>query len=280
MSQPQIISEFIYFNDIKDASFNSVRLWRSDGIYEPFVYEIEEISTGMLYIGLKCAKNCLESDLGKNYFTSSKRFDWKSNINEFKILHIYKCASNHDAINLEEKMIDKSNAIFDDNYYNIVHPNIGFNTSGLKLPPVKEQTRYKISEFAKTRVGEKNPFYGKSHTEEHKNYISKINTKEKNPMYGTKATPETLAKMSKAQSGKIGYWAGKESHEFPFYGKKHTDETKKKISDSWDNIEERRVNMSKSARNKPKHICENCGGFFTKSMLTRWHGDNCKRKSS
>lgn len=44
------------------------------------------------------------------------------------------------------------------------------------------ETKVIISEFAKTRIGNKNPFYGKHHSEETKELIRK-----KNQNYGTKA---------------------------------------------------------------------------------------------
>lgn len=40
---------------------------------------------------------------------------------------------------------------------------------------VGEETRRKISEFAKTRTGEKNPFYGRHHTEETRRRLSEMN---------------------------------------------------------------------------------------------------------
>lgn len=40
---------------------------------------------------------------------------------------------------------------------------------------VGEETRRKISEFAKTRTGEKNPFYGRHHTEETRRRLAEMN---------------------------------------------------------------------------------------------------------
>lgn len=49
-----------------------------------------------------------------------------------------------------------------------------------------------------------------------------------------------------------------------FFGKHHTEETKKILSDA--------------ARSRPKFICCHCGLECTISNLTRWHNDNCKLK--
>ena len=46
-----------------------------------------------------------------------------------------------------------------------------------------KEWRDKISEFAKTRTGDKNPFYGKNHTDKTKNIISNCNTKYQINMY-------------------------------------------------------------------------------------------------
>jgi hypothetical protein len=88
---------------------------------------------------------------------------------------------------------------------------------------VTEETRRKMSESAKARCtpewrarhskavsnsvsGEKNPFYGKTHSEESKRKMSdaKVGTQagEDNPFYGKTHTEESLRKMSEAQRGK------------------------------------------------------------------------------
>ena len=79
--------------------------------------------------------------------------------------------------------------------------------------------------------GEKNPNYGKHHTDEHKRKISEKVAGEKNPNYGKKMSDEQKQKISKANSGK------KRSEEFkkflsetfsgvnhPMYGKHHSEE--------------------------------------------------------
>jgi hypothetical protein len=58
----------------------------------------------------------------------------------------------------------------------------------------------KISELNKLRVGELNPFYGKTHTEETKSILSEKNSGENNFWYGKKR-PEHAKKVSDALSG-------------------------------------------------------------------------------
>lgn len=72
---------------------------------------------------------------------------------------------------------------FGDNGYNICRE--ASTTRGRKRPP---EEMIGLSNFNKTRVGELNHFYGKTHTEETKNRISKANS-------GKKRTKETIQKI-------------------------------------------------------------------------------------
>jgi hypothetical protein len=95
--------------------------------------------------------------------------------------------------------------------------------------------------------GDKNPFYGKSHTAESKRKISESLT-------GRVITEEFKKKRSDYMSGPSN----------PFLGKPKSDSTKQKISEA----------------NKalPKFQCVNCLAWHKKSHLVRYHNDNCKQK--
>jgi len=142
-------------SNYEDYYFATERKMRIDGIYEPFVYIIQEIKTGMKYIGSKTAKGCLEADLGTKYFTSSKLVNWTCD--EFEILEIIKCVSNHDALILEGLLIEEFNAVFSESYYNQHNRGEKFNSSGKRFG---------------NRHGVNNSFYGKHHSDDTKTRLS------------------------------------------------------------------------------------------------------------
>lgn len=93
-------------------------------------------------------------------------------------------------------------------------------------------------------VGEKNPFYGKHHSEETKRELSgkareRLKNPENNPFYGKHHTKETREMLSKSKRGNIPWNKGKTSkddprilagEQNPFYRKKQSEEAKEKIS--------------------------------------------------
>jgi len=85
-------------------------------------------------------------------------------------------------------------------------------SNGLKNKGKKRTEEFK-KYLSEINSGEKNKFYGKIHSEEAKEKISKKNT-------GKKRTEEVKQKMSEIFSGENN----------PFYGKKHSDESRAKIS--------------------------------------------------
>ena len=68
---------------------------------------------------------------------------------------------------------------------------------------VKQSTKDLLSDAAKKRVGDKNSFYGKRHTEESKQKMKDNHPDfkgEKHPMYGKHHTEESIQKMKKPKS--------------------------------------------------------------------------------
>lgn len=116
---------------------------------------------------------------------------------------------------------------------------------GLKLDMIRQINKKSKCKSCRDYNGEKNPMYGKKHTLEIKEKISKINTgrilsdehKEKisnkikgknHPMYGKKHTDESKNKIRCKHLGKTGLVGV--NH--PMYGKHHSIKSKLKISKS------------------------------------------------
>lgn len=85
------------------------------------------------------------------------------------------------------------------------------------------------------RCGELHPFYGKHHTEESKDKISKALSGENSPCYGIPKSEEHKRKLSESLKGKncgeLNPMFGKCGELAPMYGKHHTEEWKQEQSE-------------------------------------------------
>ena len=90
-----------------------------------------------------------------------------------------------------------------------------------KGKPKSEEQKKKQSEAMKGKhTGENNPMYGKHHTDEAKERMSKALSGEKHPMYGKHLSEEQKKRMSEAHKGEKN----------PNYGKHFSEEHKNKLS--------------------------------------------------
>ena len=133
-----------------------------------------------------------------------------------------------EADNFEKLLIKKLDTMNSDNGYNV-------EPGGSNNRTMSESTRNKLREL---RIGKKNPMYGvrltkekngmygKHHSDETKKKISNAIRGEKHCNYGKKMSAEQKEKISKS---KLGKYTGADN---PFYGKRHTEETRRKIGDA------------------------------------------------
>ena len=266
------------------------------------VYVIWCAVTNKYYVGVTYQKPILrirQHKKGKQFIDSEiKRIGWQGNWDWWLVEE-----------NISPELIDEREKFWVE-FFNSVYPN-GYNRThgGIGKICVSEETRALIRENALARdySGEKNPHYGKHHTEETRAIISaKMKGKrlgisptnkgvphteearakmsaahkgEKNHFFGKHHTEEAKAKISKANSGKPSPQKGKAMSEEtkaklrekalerdvsgernPFYGKKHTEESREKMS---------AANIGHTPWNKGKTMSEESRAKMRAAALAR-----------
>jgi hypothetical protein len=140
---------------------------------------------------------------------------------------------------------------------------------------VPDDVRAKISAASS---GKDNPFYGKKHSEDSRNRMSKSHS-------GVSPSEEHRKKISEALSGT------RSGEDNPFFGKTHTQETKQRMSmKSKITIERlkehgkphwnygRKFNEEQISKLKVERTCPHCGKTGRGSAMNRYHMDKCKIK--
>lgn len=187
------------------------------GIY--YTYLIGWSKHDKWYYGVRYAKNSNPDELWKTYFTSSKYVkDFRENNGEPDIIQVRKQFINaKDARIFEHGILKKLQVVSDERWLN--------KTDNISIDPI----------CAAKGSSKKN-------SKEHCENIRKALT-------GRKLSDETKRKISESMKGKTGFWKGKKLSEYtkqklsihgktlvgdknPFFGRTHTEETKKKISDT------------------------------------------------
>jgi len=96
---------------------------------------------------------------------------------------------------------------------------------------------------------------------------------------GATPGPELRKRLSEIKKGKVPWNKGKtmsykknrkwdrQGEKHPLYGKSHTEEARRKISEG-----------IKEGWDRPTQICPHCGKEGRGGTMTRWHFDNCKHR--
>ena len=212
---------------------------------------------GKQYIGSHSTNNVDDGYLGSGSYIlrAIKKYGKENFIREL----ICECKNEKQAYKNEKKYIEKYNTL-SPNGYNL-SPTGGLEYNGYHSEESKrkiseaqkgekgnmygkhhsEKTKKKLSDFFKGRklpeeirekmCGEGNGFYGKTHSEETKRKVSETNKGNKYS-FGRKVTKETKRKMSEAKNGKKLTKEHVKNAVEGRAGYKHSEETKKKISES------------------------------------------------
>jgi len=148
----------------------------------------------------------------------------------------------------------------------------------------KEYAKLQSERFS----GENNPMYGRTHTEEAKRAIKEKNT-------GKKLTEEQVARQVAAQTGRkrepfSEEWRAKMSEskrgeKNNRYGIQVSEETKQKIREKAIGRKQSEETVRKKAdairgKSKPKKLCPHCEEMIAVNTYSRWHGVNCRHRTS
>jgi hypothetical protein len=230
-----------------------------------YTYKISS-NSGKYYVGRHSTNNLNDGYMGSGIWPRSIKD--KSQLTK-EILCFYESEAElkiAEGIMLQECIDDPLNM-------NWNNSSAGWAT-GSRNPNYSPERRAILSERMR---GDKNPMKA-GHTEAAKKKISKAVQGERNSFFGKNHTDETRASISNTKTG-VTYgeefkqkfrqrWEdGKYDHLDPsknFLGKEHSEESKRKIGDSW--------------KKREKKVCPHCDIICFPNTFTRWHGENCKHK--
>ena len=208
-----------------------------------YVYRITNLLTKKHYYGCRSSNRLPIDDLGIAYFSSSKDIDFvteqKHHRYRFKYKVIRQFKSRDLALNFEVKLHTWFNVGNNPLFYNKARQTSSkfyFDSTGV-VPSI--ETRKKLSDAHRSRAPISNETRKKlSKANSGKNNAMYGKCKELNPFYGKKHSPETKEKMSAAQQNRIVSEETKKKISNSLKGNSRrlgsivTDETRKKLSEA------------------------------------------------
>lgn len=266
--------------------------------YKAFVYRWIDVATGKMYIGSHKGQ---END---GYICSSRYMmeEYTKRPNDFKREIIswhetYREARREEHIQLKS-VAAATNAIYYNKSNGGMDMLVEYHTQETKEKLRKYHFgKWKGEKNPKYGVdvsGAKNPFYGKSHTDEYKKLMSESR---KGRLSALKGRSKTEAHKKKLSKSKKKFWDTIPKDDprriSPQKGIKLSVERRKKISigqkgrTPWNagitgytikpqSITTRQL-ISEKLKIQVKVVCENCGKEnLTRATYSRWHGGNCR----
>lgn len=209
-------------------------------VLEPYgyIYMTTNMINGTRYIGQHSA-----TEFDKHYYGSGvliKEALKEYGFDNFKCEIIEWCDTFEELNEREKYWIRYYNADLDDNFYNIAMggSNSRFCLRGKNHPWYnKKHSEKSLEKMSRSKQGDLNPMYGKHHSDETKNKIRNAELGERNHMYGKheeaywfNKNRDENTKNKISETRKLSKVAAGENN--PFFGKKHTEEDKQKMSES------------------------------------------------
>lgn len=227
----------------------------------PYFYVLREVSTDMLYAGVKFGKNCSPSDLLVTYFTSSKivKAMLAADPSCFVVDRIRTFSTREDAINYEKKFLKKVKADKSAQWYNqsisgAVNPDLLRHVCNKKYNVDNPKQLQSVKDKAAKTCMEKFNAPSKFEAEDFEDQRKQAMLNRYGVEYTTQS-PQLLEKVKQSYLNKYGV-------------------------DNPSKIPKNRLLHARlmTEKNKKLHPCTHCGAVSNIGNHARWHGDNCRHK--
>jgi hypothetical protein len=259
-----------------------------------YVYKIKNKINQMEYIGVRSSTEMPINDLGKKYFSSSTDKDFISeqilNPSNFEYIILKEFDTRKNAAEYEEMLHYKWNVKNNPLFYNKCNSNSAFfDVSGI---PLTEEHKLKISKNSKghkksieTRKKMSEWQKGIKKSEEHRKKLSESRENRKrgedHHMYGKTHSPEAKKKISDASKNRVLTEDWKHKIGNSVRGEKNGNYGKKFSEEHRLKISKSKIGKEPSNKGKKEEsvTCPYCNTSGGRNAMQRWHFDNCKLKN-